>query len=117
MPNREDRSPGLPGTSGRRTVVTWVRSHPYLVCFAVVCLGLACALPYVLSVMDHQQTDLLIAALLIGGCLALQRARALSAATLFGLAAGMKCTPLLWAPYLAWRGRWKAAAWLVAVAV
>ena len=83
----------------------------------VAVFGLACALPYLQSGVAHQQTDLLITALLIAGCLALRRSRGFLAATSFGLAAGMKCTPLLWAPYLAWRGRWKAAAWLVAVAV
>ena len=83
----------------------------------VACLGLACALPYLESGLSHQQTDLVISALLMCGCLSLTRSRFLWGATLFGLAAGMKCTPLLFAPYLAWRGRWRAAVWLVAVAV
>jgi hypothetical protein len=83
----------------------------------VAILGLASVLPYLESGVSHQQTDPLIVWLLIAGCLALERSRDWRAATYFGLAAGMKCTPLLWAPFLAWRGRWKAAAWLVAVAV
>ena len=55
--------------------------------------------------------------LLIGGCFCLHRARSLAAATCFGLAAAMKCTALLWAPYLVWRGRPRAAAWLACVAL
>jgi hypothetical protein len=47
----------------------------------------------------------------------LRQERALLAATCFGLAAAVKCTPLLWAPYLIWRRRPVAAAWLVAVAL
>src|SRR3954470_10218372 len=81
------------------------------------CLGLAGAAPYLLNCLAHQQTDLVIGALLLGGCLLLGRSRALPAATCFGLAAAMKCTALLWAPYLAWRRRWAAAAWLAAVAL
>jgi Glycosyltransferase family 87 len=34
----------------------------------------------------------------------------------FGVAAAIKCTPLLWAPYLAWRRRWVAAVTVVVVA-
>ena len=83
----------------------------------VAVLGLACALPYIESGVAHQQTDGLIAALLIVGCLSLTRSRDALAAVCFGVAAGMKCTPLLWAPYLAWRGRWKAAVLLPIVAV
>jgi hypothetical protein len=39
------------------------------------------------------------------------------AATCLGLAAGIKCTPLLWAAYLLWKREWLAAGWLVVVAV
>jgi hypothetical protein len=80
-------------------------------------LGLGSCVIYLLNNMDHQQTDVVIAAMLIGGCLALGRSRDMLAATCFGLAAGMKCTPLLWAPYLLWRGRARAALWVAAVAV
>ncbi len=80
-------------------------------------VGLGACVIYLLNNMDHQQTDVVIAAMLIGGCLALGRGRDMLAATCFGLAAGMKCTPLLWAPYLLWRGRARAALWVVALAV
>ncbi len=84
-----------------------------LICF----LGLACSLRYALNGIAHHQTDLVIGAMLLGGCGLLSRCRDWSAATCFGLAAAMKCTGLLWCPYLLWRGKWKAAAWMVVVAV
>jgi hypothetical protein len=83
----------------------------------VALFGLLCALPYLESGVSHQQTDLLITALLTIGCLWLTRSRDVLAGVSIGLAAGMKCTPLLWAPYLAWKGRWKAAILVPVVAV
>jgi hypothetical protein len=80
-------------------------------------LGLACGLLYALSNLDHQQTDLLISALLVVGSLKLVDGRDLVAATCFGLAAGMKCTALLWMPFLFVRGQWRASIWLLVVAV
>jgi hypothetical protein len=85
----------------------------HLVCM----LGLACAFRYALDCLSHQQTDLVIGALVLGSCLALARRRSVLAAVGFGLAAAMKCTALLWAPYLLWRGRWKAAGLVVLVAL
>ena len=80
-------------------------------------LGMACGLTSALANIDHQQTDLLVSAMLIGGVLALARGRDLTGAVLFGLAAGMKCTALLWIPFLLARGRWKPAIAVAAVAV
>jgi hypothetical protein len=80
-------------------------------------LGCCCGLSYVENCLAHQQTDIVIGALLVGGCLLLGRSRPLLAATAFGVAAACKCTALLWAPYLLWRGRPLAAVWLVSVAV
>lgn len=80
-------------------------------------LGLAASLRYMLNAASHQQTDLVIAALLIGGCAQLGRARHLRAATYFGLAAAMKCTALLWIPYLLARRSIRAAVWLPVVAI
>jgi hypothetical protein len=88
-------------------------AREHLICF----LGLSCGLSYAINCLAHQQTDILIGALMMGGCLALSRSKGMVAATAFGLAAAIKCTPLLWAPYLLWRGRWKEAAWLACVAV
>jgi hypothetical protein len=80
-------------------------------------LGALCGVFYLQNCLAHQQTDVVLGALLIAGALALARGRSLWAATCFGLAAAVKCTPLLWAPYLVWRRRPLAAAWLLAVAL
>lgn len=79
--------------------------------------GFLCGVFYLQNCLAHQQTDLVIGAALVGGCLLLTRGKTVSAATSFGLAAACKCTALLWAPYLLWRGRPLAAVWLVIVAV
>src|SRR5438094_7093866 len=85
----------------------------HLVCL----LGLACSVRYALNGIAHQQTDVVISVLLLLGCWRLSRNRNWSAASCFGLAAAMKCTALLWFPYLLWRRKWAAAAWLMIVAV
>jgi hypothetical protein len=79
-------------------------------------LGALVGIPYLLNCFEHQQVDLLIGALLLGGCLLMSRTRPYAAATCWGVAAAMKCTALLWLPYLLWRGRARAAAWLLCVA-
>ena len=84
---------------------------------AILILGLLTGVYYVFDVLSNQQVDLIIAALVIGGCLLLVRGRAIPGAVSFGLAAGLKCTPLLWAPYLAYRRRWLAAGVVVLVAI
>jgi len=80
-------------------------------------LGLASGIRYAFNALSHQQTDVVIGALLMGGCLVLQRKGSLRAGTCFGLAAAFKATPLLWSPYLLWRGWWGAALGLVCVAL
>jgi hypothetical protein len=80
-------------------------------------VAMFCAGRFLLNALSHLQTDLLIAALVMAGCLALRENRGFLAATWIGIAAAIKCTPILFAPYLAWRGKWLAALWLVAVAV
>ncbi len=80
-------------------------------------LGLFVGLTYFLNALLHHQTDILLAWLLFAGCEALQKNRGLTAAALFGIAAAMKCTPLLFAPYLLYRRRPLAAGVVLAVAV
>jgi hypothetical protein len=84
---------------------------------ALAVLGVACGVFYLHNCLAHQQTDVFIAALLTAGCLLLQRGRSCSASVGFGLAAAMKCTALLWLPYLLWRRRPVAAVCLAAVAL
>ena len=64
-----------------------------------------------------EETDLVIGTLLFGGCLAWQRSRDWLAAFLWGAAAAFKCTPLLLAAYLLWRGRWAPAIALLGLAI
>ncbi|HEX5242342.1 MAG TPA: glycosyltransferase family 87 protein [Tepidisphaeraceae bacterium] len=80
-------------------------------------LGLVCALQFALNSLTHLQTDLLIGALLTAGCAAIVTRRVMRAATWIGLAAAFKCTPLLFAPYLVWKRKPVAAAWLVIIAI
>jgi hypothetical protein len=80
-------------------------------------LGCLCGISYLQNCLAHQQSDVLIAAALVVGCRLLCRGNPILAATAFGWAAACKCTALLWTPYLLWRGRPLAAAWLVIVAV
>jgi hypothetical protein len=95
--------PGEPGTGRADAAAFW--------------LGAACAAGFLLDVTANWQTDLLVAALVVGGCGLLVRDRGIAAGVLFGLAAALKCTPLLFAPYLLWKRRWLGAATVVAVAV
>lgn len=83
----------------------------------IVFLALGCGSYYVADSFAHQQTDLVIAALIFQGCLALHEQRSLRAALLLGLAAACKGTPLLFLPYLIWRGRPLAAIAMLSVAV
>jgi hypothetical protein len=80
-------------------------------------LGFACGAGYLLNCLAHQQNDVVIGAVLVVGCVALGGSRWMTAATCFGIAAAVKCTALLWCPYLVWRGRPAAAVWLVVLAV
>jgi hypothetical protein len=76
-------------------------------------------LTYILNALAHQQNDVWIGALLIGGALALRGRRDIAGGALIGLAAACKAAPLLFVPYLLWQRRWTAATavGLVAVAV
>lgn len=83
----------------------------------VAVFGSLCGLSYLENCLAHQQTDIVIGAMLVGGCVLLSRGRTMWAATALGMAAACKCTALLWVPYLLWRGRFRAAVWLVVVAL
>jgi hypothetical protein len=80
-------------------------------------LGVLCGIPYIENCFAHMQTDVVMGAILVGGCLLLARGRDMLAASCLGVAAAIKCTPLLFAPYLLWRGRLRAALLLLVVAV
>lgn len=80
-------------------------------------LGLFLGARYLISPFGNRQTDMLVAAAVLGGCWLLVEGREIRGAICLGLAAAIKSTPLLFAPYLIWRGRWLAASALVVVAV
>lgn len=83
----------------------------------IFALGLLCGIFYALDTLTNQQSDLVVAALVLIGCRLLVRDRGAGAGVMFGLAAGIKCTPLLWSGYLVWRKRWSAAVLMLLVAV
>jgi hypothetical protein len=100
--------------SGGKSLETDKRNWPEI---AICLLGLVCGMRFVQDNLDHQQTDLVIGALLMGGVLAFQKSRDFLAATVWGIAAAMKGPPLLFAPYLFWRGRWREAIWMVVLVI
>jgi hypothetical protein len=77
---------------------------------AVYWLGLLLASRFLLAPLENQQFDVVITAVLYAGCLALWRGRDTLGGIALGTAAAMKCTPLLFTPYLLWRGKWRSAA-------
>jgi len=95
----------LAGLPDPRKLVRW-RRRERIACV----LGLVCGATYVFNTFAHQQTDVIIGALLAAGCLELARGRDLRAGLLIGVAAACKATPLVFLPYLLWRRRWMAAA-------
>jgi hypothetical protein len=84
---------------------------------AICAVGIFPGMRYVQGCFGHQQTDVIIASLLVCGCFYWSVRRDILAATFWGVAAAMKGPPLLLAPYLAWRGRWMAAMWMTLLAV
>lgn len=84
---------------------------------AVFWLAVLLSFRFVSAPLENQQFDAVIAALVVAGCLCLRGERPLAGALWLGAAAAMKCTPLLFAPYLVWRGRLKAACLMTLVAV
>lgn len=80
-------------------------------------LGLIIGLGYAFNSLAHQQTDLVVFALVFIGLEQFSRGKTYRAAILWGLATAMKCTPLLLAPYLLIRGKPLGALALVGAAL
>lgn len=80
-------------------------------------LGTLTAIGFVFDVAVTRQIDLIVAALVIGGATLVMRHRPIAGGALIGLAAGMKCTAILFLPYYIWTGRWRAAVLIGVVAV
>lgn len=84
---------------------------------AVAILGSAFGVSFAVDSICNHQNDVLVVALVVVGCFLMHRSRWIGGAAIIGLAAGLKCTPLLFAPYLICKGRWNAAATVVGVAL
>lgn len=80
-------------------------------------VGTLCGMTYILNAFAHQQTDVIIGALMMVGCLRLLAGRNAAGAEWLGIAAACKATPLLWAPYLLLRRRFIAGVLVGTVAV
>lgn len=85
--------------------------------WTVLTLGLVYGATFLLNALAHQQTDIVIAFLLMSGCFVLLRGQELSGGVLIGLAAAVKGPPLLFAAYCVFRRRWIAAAAIVVTAI
>jgi len=97
---------GLPGCTGTTT--------PDYIAFW---LGGLLVVGFMLDTAANWQSDLVIGAILICGCVLLTGGRSIAAGLTFGVAAAFKCTPLLFAPYLLWKRRFVAAGAVVVAAV
>jgi hypothetical protein len=64
---------------------------------------------YVLNNYSHLQVNLLVFAIALWGLWRQAMGRTLSGGAAIGLAASLKVMPVLFVPYLAYRGRWRAA--------
>jgi hypothetical protein len=76
-------------------------------------LGLLCGVRYLLNGFSHLQTDIVIAALMMGGCWELSSRRPGWSGVLFGLATAIKGPAALWLGYLLFRGHGRAAGMMV----
>ena len=81
---------------------------------AIFAIAMLLNLRYTIAPLQHQQFDLVIAACVVTGGMLLGRGRDRWAGVWLGIAAAMKCTPLIFAPYLIWRRKFVAAGLLVA---
>jgi hypothetical protein len=100
----------LPAAGAAREPAADWREH------AVLWLGMAVALRFVTDVLEHRQTDLLIAALTAAAACAVVRGHWMAAAAFCGIGAAIKATPVPWAIYFVLRRRALAAALMLAIA-
>ena len=85
--------------------------------WVALALGGLAGIGFVFHVAVARQIDLVVGALVVGGLWAVIRGRTTGGGLLIGVASAIKCTPLLFAPYFAWTGRWRAAVAVVVAAV
>ena len=80
-------------------------------------IGMAIAFRFAVGVLEHQQTDIFIAATTAAAALAVVNGRWVSAAVVCAVGAAIKATPIGWAGYFLLRRKLVAAAVMVAVTV
>lgn len=83
---------------------------------AVFWLTAILAVRFVAAPITHRQFDVMIAAFLLAGLWLVWQRRPVAGGVSLGLATAMKCTPLIFVPYLVWRRQFAAAAIAVVVA-
>ena len=85
--------------------------------WAVFAFGLLLGGRAMTNCMLHHQTDLVVGLIVFLGIDRVLKNRPSAAAVWFGLAAALKCTPLLWVALFCWTGPRRAAVIVVGVAV
>lgn len=81
------------------------------------CLGLIAGAPFLLNALVHQQTDVVVSALLLSGVVSFRQSAYLRGAVLAGLAAAIKGPALIFLPYLFWCRRITGGLLVITVAV
>lgn len=72
---------------------------------------------YIISNFEHLQVNVLVFLLALGGLALLARGRTLPGALALGAAGALKVMPALFVLYLAYRRRWRDAAWTAAAGI
>jgi hypothetical protein len=85
--------------------------------WAVFAFGIVLGGRAMTNCMLHHQTDLVVGLLVFLGIDGVLKSKPNRAAVWFGLAAGLKCTPLLWLAFFCWTGPRSAALVVVLTAV
>lgn len=68
-------------------------------------------LRYIMASFEYMQMDVVLFTLVLGGLYLDARGRPAAGGAMLGFAAALKVMPILFVPYLAYRQRWRGAAW------
>jgi alpha-1,2-mannosyltransferase len=101
---------------GRRLTLSGANATVSLASSAIL-VPIMLTLPFLLYHFMYQQVNLIIFALTLGGLMLQEKGRGFLGGLGLGLAAAMKVMPVLFVPYLAYRGRWKPALYALAATV
>jgi len=101
---------------GRRLTLSGANATVSLASSAIL-IPLVLTLPFLLYHFLYHQVNLIIFALTLRGLMLQENGRGFLGGLSLGLAAAMKVMPVLFVPYLAYRGRWKPALYAFAATV